>query len=261
MPDAPESLASATVQPVRRGVEAVTVLVGRLHGRGVGGAEAPQPCADQWSGTTATVTRLEVADTDGDGVSVRDACDDARRSSAPGDGIPEGTAVLLIARGAGPCIEWMLVQAPDGRESWVRLRYLAPPLQEASATRTPAATARPTPSPSPTATQTPAVTPRPTAAPADTQTPSATPEPTPSPTATRTPAVTPRPTPSPTATRTPTATPAPTAVRSPEAFHCHCRRVINDRTRCDQRYTAQGGPGYCHTGETHGSFNTWPPRH
>ena len=229
MPDAPESLASATVQPVRRGVEAVTVLVGRLHGRGVGGAEAPQPCADQWSGTTATVTRLEVADTDGDGVSVRDACDDARRSSAPGDGIPEGTAVLLIARGAGPCIEWMLVQAPDGRESWVRLRYLAPPLQEASATRTPAATARPTPSPSPTAT--------------------------------RTPAVTPRPTPSPTATRTPTATPAPTAVRSPEAFHCHCRRVINDRTRCDQRYTAQGGPGYCHTGETHGSFNTWPPRH
>ncbi|MYI82394.1 MAG: HNH endonuclease, partial [Chloroflexi bacterium] len=65
----------------------------------------------------------------------------------------------------------------------------------------------------------------------------------------------------PTPAATATAAPQPTATARPEAFHCHCRRVINDRTRCDQRYTTQGGPGFCHTGETHGSFNTWPSPH
>ena len=62
--------------------------------------------------------------------------------------------------------------------------------------------------------------------------------------------------PTPTATSTPAASP-----RSAQEFHCHCTRVISDRTRCDQRYTAQGGPGYCHTGSAHEDFNTWPPPH
>ncbi len=62
--------------------------------------------------------------------------------------------------------------------------------------------------------------------------------------------------------QSPSATSTPTASSSPaQEFHCHCRRVINAGTRCDQRYTAQGGPGYCHTGEPHGAFNTWPPPH
>ena len=59
---------------------------------------------------------------------------------------------------------------------------------------------------------------------------------------------------------TPTATPT-RQPRTSTGFHCHCRRVINAGTRCDQRYTADGGPGYCHNGPSHDSFNTWPPRH
>ena len=174
---------------------------------------------------TPTATSLVIVATDGDGVAVRDACDDARRTSAPGRGLAEGTRVELLARGDGGCTEWMLIQAPDGRESWVRARYLAASPVDSSASQT--ATPAPQPTPVRAATQTPTVTPEPTRAPA--------------------------------ATRTPTATPEPTVASS--AFHCHCRRVINDGTRCDQRYTAQGGPGYCHTGETHGAFNTWPARH
>ena len=55
---------------------------------------------------------------------MRDACDDGARVSAPGQGIPEETVVTLIAAGEGDCAEWMHVRASDGRESWVRSRYL-----------------------------------------------------------------------------------------------------------------------------------------
>ena len=140
-------------------------------------ALTPTPTA---ATATPTPALLVIAGTDGDGVSVRDACDDERRISAPGEGIPEGTTVQLISAGEGSCAEWMLIEAPDGRESWVRTRYLATSSGETTVTPTPAATL------SPTATRTPTATPEPTT--------------------TRTP--TPQPTPSPTATPTLTATPS-----------------------------------------------------
>lgn len=65
-----------------------------------------------------------IANTDGDGVAVRDACDDSARVSAPGQGIPEDTVVVLVEVGDGECAEWMNVRTPDGRQSWVRLTYL-----------------------------------------------------------------------------------------------------------------------------------------
>ena len=190
---------------------------------------------------TPAATSLVIVATDGDGVAVRDACDDARRTSAPGHGLAEGTTVLLLARGEGACIGWMLIQAPDRRESWVRTRYLAASPLDSSASQT---ATPPPPTPARGSTQTPTVTPQPTRAPVATRTPTTALEPTAAP-----------------ATQTPTASPEPTVAWSPEAFHCHCRRVINDGTRCDQRFTTQGGPGYCHTGETHDAFNTWPPLH
>ena len=401
--------------------------------------ETPTPVV---ATATPEPTLLTIAGTDGEGVSVRDACDDARRISAPGRGIAEGTTVQLIESGEGDCADWMLVQVPDGRESWVRSRYLAASPQAPSASRTATATPQLTPAAAPT--QTPTVTPQPTPAATATRTPTATPQPTPatapqpyspptrleivvapvpadipgydrdewrhwidtdsdcqdtrqevliaesrtavsyassrecraqsgfwvgpytgstlsdpggldvdhmvplanahrsggwawdsarkaqyandlgyenhliavqssanrskgsrgpdqwrppkqdywceyavdwiviksswnltateqeaaalqvmldtcatSPTLTIRHAPSAAPAPTPTAT----ATPEPTATPGLEAFHCHCRRVINAGTRCDQRYTTQGGPGYCHTAETHGAFNTWPPPH
>ena len=85
----------------------------------------PTPVAAATTPPTATPEpNFKIANTDGDGVAVRDACDDGARVSAPGEGIPEETVVELIAAGGGDCAEWMHVRAPDGRESWVRSRYL-----------------------------------------------------------------------------------------------------------------------------------------
>ena len=134
-----------------------------------GGADEPMPsptAATSSPTATATPTRtpaptviatrsstatpepsFAIANTDGIGVSVRDACDDARRVSASGDGIAEGTVVRLVAPGKGECTEWMLVRAPDGRESWVRSRYL-----EATVPATPQPTPTASPSPTPTLT-------------------------------------------------------------------------------------------------------------
>ena len=145
-------------------------------------ASTPAPTA---ATATTTPTLLVITGTDGDGVSVRDACDDARRISAPREGIGEGTPVRLIESGEGDCADWMLVQVPDGRESWVRTRYLAASVGEATPTSTP--------------TRTPTATP--------TSTPTATPTRTPTATPTRTPTATPTRTPTATPTRTPTATP------------------------------------------------------
>lgn len=74
---------------------------------------------------TATPTpSFKIANTDGDGVAVRDACDDAARISAPGQGIREGTVVEWIETGDGDCADWMYVSDPGGRETWVRSQYL-----------------------------------------------------------------------------------------------------------------------------------------
>lgn len=121
------------------------------------GGAAPAPrtttpaAAERTPASTATAQptlppQLRIAHTDGSGVAVRDACDDESRVSAPGEGIREGALVLPITEGTGDCAAWMHVQAPDGRRSWVRSRYLEPAEQADApaadaATATPAATA------------------------------------------------------------------------------------------------------------------------
>ncbi len=64
-----------------------------------------------------------IGNTDGDGVSIRDDCDDDARISAPGSGWPEGLNVEVIEIGSGRCAGWLLVQA-DGVASWVREEYV-----------------------------------------------------------------------------------------------------------------------------------------
>ena len=66
-----------------------------------------------------------ITNTDGTGVAVRDACADSRRISAPGSGLKEGVTVVPVpSLGIDGCRGWALVRADDGRESWIRLRYL-----------------------------------------------------------------------------------------------------------------------------------------
>ena len=187
----PTAAAPPTVNPTPTAIATATAT---------GTATFQQTATPAVATATPEPTLLKIAGTDGEGVSVRDACDDARRISAPGKGIAEGTTVQLIEPGEGDCADWMLVQVPDGRESWVRSRYLAVSPQAPSASRAPTATPQPTP----------------TAAP--TRTPTATPQPTPTAAPTRTPTATPQPTPAATATRTPTATPQPTPTTAPQPY-------------------------------------------
>ena len=74
---------------------------------------------------------IRIANTDGEGVAVRDACDDAARISARGEGIPEGARVEFLAGGWDECDGWMQVRDDKGRESWVRAQFLAPADEEA----------------------------------------------------------------------------------------------------------------------------------
>ena len=110
----------------------------------------PTPVAAATTSPTATPEpSFKIAKTDGDGVAVRDACDDGARVSAPGEGIREETVVELIGAGEGDCAEWMHVRAPDGRASWVRSRYLetangAPDGQSSDSSRITTATPLPT---------------------------------------------------------------------------------------------------------------------
>ena len=67
------------------------------------------------------VTHL-IANTDGDGVAERNACRDDARTSAPGAGIPDAMAVQVLH---GDCPGWARVVTEDGRQTWIRLRYLA----------------------------------------------------------------------------------------------------------------------------------------
>ena len=61
-----------------------------------------------------------IGDTDGDGVGLRTACEDAARA----DGAwPEGTEVVIEERGTGACFSWSLVSDGD-TTSWVRNIYL-----------------------------------------------------------------------------------------------------------------------------------------
>lgn len=81
-----------------------------------------------------------VANTDGDGVSVRSACRDSARTGAPG--WPESAVVRVEYLGTGECTGWVLARLDTGNAaSWIRDRYLS---------ETEPVVARPTSSPEPT---------------------------------------------------------------------------------------------------------------
>ena len=82
----------------------------------------PSPTA---TGTPPPSLALDraIGNTDGDGVSLRDDCDDEARFSAPGEGWPEGQAIEVIEIGSGRCEGWLLAQADDVA-SWVREEYV-----------------------------------------------------------------------------------------------------------------------------------------
>ena len=61
-----------------------------------------------------------IANTEGQGVKLREACDDQAGSV----GWPEGTAVTVVYARAD-CPEWLLVKRSDQEGSWVRIAYLA----------------------------------------------------------------------------------------------------------------------------------------
>ena len=129
------AIAAATALRLAVAVMACVIAVGLLGACTVEPVDSPDvsatptrtptPVAAATTPPTATLEpSFKIANTDGDGVAVRDACDDGARVSAPGEGIREETVVTFIAAGEGDCAEWMHVRAPDGRASWVRSRYL-----------------------------------------------------------------------------------------------------------------------------------------
>lgn len=82
----------------------------------------PSPTSTATPEPTLSLERA-IGNTDGDGVSLRDDCDDDARVSAPGDGWPEGLAIEVIEVGSGRCEGWLLAQA-DGDASWIREEYV-----------------------------------------------------------------------------------------------------------------------------------------
>ena len=64
-----------------------------------------------------------IGNTDGDGVSLRDDCEDDARVSLPGQGWPEGQDIEVIEVGSGRCEGWLLAQV-GGDASWVRDEYV-----------------------------------------------------------------------------------------------------------------------------------------
>jgi hypothetical protein len=78
-------------------------------------AAAAQPTAEPNPGT-----RLRIAHTDGQGVAVRSAPDDAAREPA---GFLEGAQVTELERAGN---DWVRVRGDGGLEGWVRAAYLEP---------------------------------------------------------------------------------------------------------------------------------------
>ena len=73
-------------------------------------------------GTTLSLERA-IGNSDGDGVSIRDDCEDGARISIAGGGWPEGQEIEVIEIGSGRCDGWLLAQAGDVA-SWVREVYV-----------------------------------------------------------------------------------------------------------------------------------------
>ena len=84
----------------------------------------PTPTATptETPGTTLSLERA-IGNSDGDGVSIRDDCEDGARISVAGGGWPEGQNIEVIEIGSGRCEGWLLAQADDVA-SWVREEYV-----------------------------------------------------------------------------------------------------------------------------------------
>ena len=72
----------------------------------------PTPTAPQAPQAT-TPGAPAIGNTDGDGVSLRDDCEDGARISLPGQGWSEGQEIEVVEVGSGRCEGWILAQAGD----------------------------------------------------------------------------------------------------------------------------------------------------
>ena len=107
---------------------------------------AVTPAATDAAGLQPLPLYIRIANTDGEGVAVRDACDDAARISARGEGIPDASRVEFLTGGRDECAGWMQVRDDKNRESWVRAQFLAPlPAEDAGGGATTAAATAATP--------------------------------------------------------------------------------------------------------------------
>ncbi len=87
----------------------------------VTGTPQPEPSATPAATLDGQLGVVYIANTDGDGVSLRTACQEDARLA---DAWPEGTAVRIIEPGAEDCAAWTYVIGPR-QASWVRNAYLS----------------------------------------------------------------------------------------------------------------------------------------
>ena len=71
---------------------------------------------------------IQIVNTRGDGVTVREVCLDSSVSATPGAVFAEG-AIVRVLNTSAECLGWRQVVASDGQAGWVRLRYLSAPNQ------------------------------------------------------------------------------------------------------------------------------------
>lgn len=136
--------ATATTSPPSRTPRAVTP------------SSSPTVSAARAPTTKPTLpTSKVIANTGGDGVALRSACDDSSR--LPGAALADGMAVSVTDVGTGQCTGWSRVTVGQ-TVAWVRDIYLAyPPTATPTAVRTPTST----PTAARTTTPTPTVVPAP----------------------------------------------------------------------------------------------------
>ena len=83
---------------------------------------APQPATGCTDCEPVEPTRVWIANTDGQGVAVRNDCQDSARVERWA--YPAGSRLQLVATGTGRCTDWSFVRGRDST-TWVRNRYLA----------------------------------------------------------------------------------------------------------------------------------------
>ena len=86
----------------------------------------PAPAATEPQTEPAADTTRRIVNTGGDGVALRDNCaDESRIQGSAGRGFQDGSQVSAVRSDTADCAGWLFVASEDGRESWVRLRYLS----------------------------------------------------------------------------------------------------------------------------------------